>query len=100
MIQKTRRKTAARTASKRNEASVSELRIRGVPQSDAESAAIMHATKHRLIEAGLGMLLEQGYNSLGLQTLLTETGIPKGSFYHHFKEKKDLQLQATKRNKT
>jgi hypothetical protein len=67
MIQKIRRKTAARTASKRNEASVSELRIRGVPQSDAESAAIMHATKHRLIEAGLGMLLEQGYNSLGFQ---------------------------------
>ena len=94
MIQKIRRKTAARTASKRNEASVSELRIGGVPQSDAQSAAIMHATKHRLIEAGLGMLLEQGYNSLGLQTLLTETGIPRGSFYHHFKDKEDFALQV------
>ena len=28
------------------------------------------------------MLLEHGYNDLGIQALLSETGIPKGSFYH------------------
>lgn len=51
-------------------------------------------TKQRLIEAGLAMLLEHGYNSLGLQALLEQTGIPKGSFYHHFKDKEDFALQV------
>jgi TetR/AcrR family transcriptional repressor of nem operon len=53
-----------------------------------------HATKQRLIEAGLTMLLQQGYNSLGLQALLQATDIPKGSFYHHFRDKEDFALQV------
>jgi TetR/AcrR family transcriptional repressor of nem operon len=53
-----------------------------------------HATKQRLIETGLTMLLRHGYNSLGLQALLKETGIPKGSFYHHFRDKEDFALQV------
>ena len=40
------------------------------------------------------MLLEHGYNDLGIQALLTATGIPKGSFYHHFKDKEDFALQV------
>lgn len=40
------------------------------------------------------MLLQQGYNSLGLQALLDATDIPKGSFYHHFRDKEDFALQV------
>jgi TetR/AcrR family transcriptional repressor of nem operon len=53
-----------------------------------------HPTKQRLLDSGLTMLLRHGYNDLGLQALLTETGIPKGSFYHHFKDKEDFALQV------
>ncbi|MEX1107551.1 MAG: TetR family transcriptional regulator C-terminal domain-containing protein [Dongiaceae bacterium] len=53
-----------------------------------------HSTKQRLIDAGLRMLLEQGYNNLGIQALLVATGIPKGSFYHHFADKGDFALQV------
>ncbi len=42
----------------------------------------------------MGMLLEHGYNGLGLQALLEEAGAPKGSFYHHFRDKEDFALQA------
>src|SRR5690349_9363838 len=52
-----------------------------------------HSTKQRLIDASLRMLLEQGYNHLGIQTLLTATRTPKGSFYHHFRDKEDFALQ-------
>jgi TetR/AcrR family transcriptional repressor of nem operon len=52
------------------------------------------STKQRLIEAGLRMLLQHGYNDLGVQTLLDATQIPKGSFYHHFKDKEDFALQV------
>jgi TetR/AcrR family transcriptional repressor of nem operon len=42
----------------------------------------------------MSMLLEHGYNDLGIQALLTETGAPKGSFYHHFEDKEDFALQV------
>lgn len=54
----------------------------------------VHATKQRLLEAGLSLLLEHGYNDLGIQGLLAATGIPKGSFYHHFEGKEDFALQV------
>jgi len=53
-----------------------------------------HTTKQRLIDTGLPMLLQHGYNDLGIQALLAATGIPKGSFYHHFTDKEDFALQV------
>jgi TetR/AcrR family transcriptional repressor of nem operon len=57
-------------------------------------AAMTSSTKQRLIEVGLPMLLRHGYNDLGIQALLDATGTPKGSFYHHFKDKEDFALQV------
>jgi len=63
---------------------------RGLPSP----AAMHHPTKKRLLETGLTMLLEHGYNDLGVQTLLAATATPKGSFYHHFRDKEDFALQV------
>ena len=54
----------------------------------------MHATKRRLVDAGLAMLLERGYSDLGIQAVLDATGVPRGSFYHHFSDKEDFALQV------
>ena len=54
----------------------------------------MHETKQRLIVAGLGLMLRRGYNAVGVQELLALTGVPKGSFYHHFASKEDFALHA------
>jgi TetR/AcrR family transcriptional repressor of nem operon len=56
-----------------------------------------HSTKQRLLSAGLGMLLKHGYNDMGIQALLTATGTPRGSFYHHFKDKEDFALHVVDR---
>lgn len=53
-----------------------------------------HPTKQRLLEVGLAMLLKHGYNDLGIQAVLEATATPKGSFYHHFKDKEDFALQV------
>ena len=53
-----------------------------------------HGTKQRLLDAGIAMLLEHGYNDLGLDALLAATRTPKGSFYHHFEDKEDFALQV------
>jgi len=42
----------------------------------------------------MAMLLEHGYNDLGIQALLDATATPKGSFYHHFRDKEDFALQV------
>lgn len=51
-------------------------------------------TKQRLLDVGLAMLLEHGYHGLGIQPLLDAARAPKGSFYHHFKDKEDFALQV------
>jgi TetR/AcrR family transcriptional repressor of nem operon len=53
-----------------------------------------HSTKQRLLDIGLAMLLEHGYNGLGIQSLLDAARAPKGSFYHHFTDKEDFALQV------
>ena len=56
-----------------------------------------HPTKQRLLDAGLAMLLKHGYSDLGVQALLEATQTPKGSFYHHFRDKEDFALQVIDR---
>lgn len=53
-----------------------------------------HSTKQRLLDTGLALLLQHGYNDLGIQAVLSATGTPKGSFYHHFRDKEDFALQV------
>ena len=55
---------------------------------------LAHSTKQRLLDVGTAMLLEHGYHDLGIQALLEATRTPKGSFYHHFKDKEDFALQV------
>jgi TetR/AcrR family transcriptional regulator, transcriptional repressor for nem operon len=40
------------------------------------------------------MLLQHGYNDFAIQAVLDETRTPKGSFYHHFKDKEDFALRV------
>lgn len=46
------------------------------------------------MEHGVQLLLQRGYNDLGIAALLEATGTPKGSFYHHFRSKQDYALQV------
>ena len=55
---------------------------------------LTHSTKQRLLDVGLALLLEHGYHGLGIQALLEAARTPKGSFYHHFKDKEDFALQV------
>jgi TetR/AcrR family transcriptional repressor of nem operon len=53
-----------------------------------------HSTKQRLLDAGWAMLLSRGYHDMGIQAVLSATGVPKGSFYHHFTDKEDFAIQV------
>ena len=54
-----------------------------------------HDTPQRLLEQGMAMLLQRGYNDLGVASLLEATQIPKGSFYHHFSSKETSRCRSS-----
>lgn len=45
------------------------------------------STRDVLIRCGMELLTERGFAGTGLEAVLQRTGIPKGSFYHHFRSK-------------
>lgn len=49
-------------------------------------------TKKSIIEKSAELLLKKGYNAMSISDILEAVGIPKGSFYFHFKSKKELGL--------
>lgn len=57
----------------------------------------MNTTRDRLLAAGLEMMLERGYHDTGIRDLLDATGVPRGSFYHHFDGKRDFALRVIDR---
>src|SRR4051794_12854838 len=51
------------------------------------------STKTCLIEAGIEIMFEKGYNNTGIQEVLQKTGVPKGSFYYYFDSKEEFGLE-------
>ncbi|SEB49742.1 TetR/AcrR family transcriptional regulator [Terriglobus roseus] len=48
------------------------------------------STRDHLIDAGLDLMRKHGYGATGLQEILNAAGVPKGSFYHHFRSKEEF----------
>lgn len=51
-------------------------------------------TKKRIIECAAKLFLTNGYNNTGINEILLETNLPKGSFYYHFQNKKHLAIEV------
>lgn len=50
--------------------------------------------KEKIIQSGLAVFHEFGYHASGVQTVVDHAGVPKGSFYNHFKSKDELGLEV------
>jgi TetR/AcrR family transcriptional regulator, transcriptional repressor for nem operon len=55
------------------------------------------STREHLIDVGLGLMHQNGYNATGLSDILKAADVPKGSFYHHFGSKEDFAAAALER---
>ncbi|MDL2269097.1 TetR/AcrR family transcriptional regulator [Desulfosarcina sp. OttesenSCG-928-A07] len=56
-----------------------------------------NTTRERLIQATIRLLQRKGYAGVGLSTILSEAGAPKGVLYHHFPEgKAELVAEAVR----
>lgn len=48
--------------------------------------------KNRIIETASSLFYRNGYNSTGINEIISESGIAKATLYNHFKSKKDICL--------
>lgn len=51
-------------------------------------------TKERIISTAARMFVTNGYHATGINEILAEAGVPKGSFYFHFSSKKELAVKV------
>lgn len=49
-------------------------------------------TRAELIRVGSDIIAHRGFNSTGINVVLKEAGVPKGSFYYYFSSKEDFGL--------
>lgn len=56
-------------------------------------AARSEDTRSRLIEGGMALFGQRGYNATGIKDITDAAGVPKGSFYNYFASKEDFGVQ-------
>jgi len=49
-------------------------------------------TRNTIIRIGTDLISRQGFNATGIDAILKDAGVPKGSFYHYFKSKEEFGL--------
>lgn len=53
-------------------------------------------TREKLIQIGARAMLAKSYHAVGIQEILAEADVPKGSFYHYFASKEDFGIAIIK----
>lgn len=66
----------------------------GRPPKDA---AGYNETRESLLRAGVEILTEKGFSSVGIDEILRRVGVPKGSFYHFFGSKEAFGAELVER---
>jgi TetR/AcrR family transcriptional repressor of nem operon len=59
-------------------------------KATSNTKAVTPSSRDHLIEVGLELMRKHGYGATGLQEILEQAGVPKGSFYHHFGSKEEF----------
>lgn len=53
--------------------------------------------KDDIVQAGLEIILSRGFNATGVEAILKQANVPKGSFYNFFSSKEDFALAVIDR---
>ena len=55
-------------------------------------------SKEEIIQIGLELILSNGFNATGVEAILKQAKIPKGSFYNFFSSKEEFCLKIIDKN--
>ncbi|MCW5950874.1 MAG: TetR/AcrR family transcriptional regulator [Propionibacteriaceae bacterium] len=53
--------------------------------------------RNELLDIALGLVQQVGYDAMSVESVTTAAGVAKGTFYHYFDSKEDLQFQLLER---
>ncbi|MBN1315271.1 MAG: TetR/AcrR family transcriptional regulator [Anaerolineales bacterium] len=53
-----------------------------------------HKTKIKIMDNGIRMIKEKGYENVTVDSICIKCGITRGAFYHHFKSKDDMLMNV------
>ncbi len=51
-------------------------------------------TRGSIIQAGIELFLDAGFNRTGIQAIVNHSDVPKGSFYTYFKSKEEFAIEV------
>ena len=57
-------------------------------------------SKAKLLEAAMHLIRQKGYSATTIDDICAAAGVTKGSFFHHFKTKDELGIEATQQWET
>jgi TetR/AcrR family transcriptional regulator, transcriptional repressor for nem operon len=57
---------------------------------------LRHESERRFLDAALHVIRAKGYSATRIEDICEAAGLTKGSFFHHFKSKEDLALEAAR----
>lgn len=55
-----------------------------------------HATRRRLLDAAVEVLVEEGYGSISTSTVARRAGVSRGAHQHHFANRETLVIEAVR----
>ncbi|API59053.1 TetR family transcriptional regulator [Tardibacter chloracetimidivorans] len=64
--------------------------------SSREATAKSGNARIRLLDVALRVIREKGYHATTVDELCAAAGVTKGAFFHHFKSKEDVAVQAAR----
>src|SRR3546814_18283167 len=64
--------------------------------SSREATAKSGNARIRLLDVALRVIREKGYHATTVVELCAAAGVTKGAFFHHFKSKEDVAVQAAR----
>ncbi len=53
-------------------------------------------TRKELLRSGVALITENGFMASGIDTIVKQVNVPKGSFYHYFKNKEEFGQEVIK----
>lgn len=65
-----------------------------VCMSNRTKSDVFPETKRKLVDAGVTLMRQRGFNATTVDDICSEAGITKGGFFHYFKSKDDLAAAA------
>ena len=60
------------------------------------TAELPSNTKTNLLEAALAVVRAKGYSATTVDDICQAAGVSKGAFFHHFKSKEELAIEAVR----